>query len=164
LGLAWFVTGSVAASVHGVLRSSQDVDVVVDLDAADVTRLAATLGVTHAIAQPIAYGDFAMASVIDRRSAQKVDIILKRSSGFEASAFARRVRAAVPELGEVWVASVEDVILAKLAWSEGTSELQLRDCRELLRINAGLLDRAYLERWASELGLLERLRQVGDAT
>ena len=35
-------------------------------------------------------------------------------------------------------------MLAKLVWSEGTSELQLRDCAQLLHLNAAILDRAYL--------------------
>jgi hypothetical protein len=154
----------VAASVYGVLRASQDVDVVLDMDAAGFGALADALGTSHAVAEPIDYGDFAMASVIGRATAQKVDLILRRTGPFEASAMSRRQRTDIPGLGEVWVASVEDLIIAKLDWSEGTSELQLRDCEQLLRRNTARIDHAYLERWASRLGLAERLRQVIDAT
>jgi hypothetical protein len=164
LGIPWFVTGSVAASVHGVLRASQDVDVVVDMDVAGFAALAEALGPNHAIAEPIDFGDFAMASVIDRATAQKVDLILRLAGPFEASSMARRQRTDIPGLGEVWVASVEDLVIAKLVWSEGTSELQLRDCEQLLRRNAARIDHAYLERWASRLGIAERLRRVVDAT
>lgn len=163
LGIPWFVTGSVAASVHGVLRASQDVDVLLDMDAAGFRALADTLRSSHAVAAPIDFGDFAMASVIDRATAQKVDLILRRAGAFEASAMSRRQRTDIPGLGDVWVASVEDLIIAKLDWSEGTSELQLRDCEQLLRRNAARIDHEYLERWASRLGLSERLRQVSDA-
>ena len=48
---------------------------------------------------------------------------------------ARRRTAEHPTFGTVWVAAIEDLILAKLMWSEGTSELQLRDCAILMRIN-----------------------------
>lgn len=75
----------------------------------------------------------------------------------------RRQRADIPGLGEVWVASVEDLVLAKLVWSEGTSELQLRDCEQLLRTNARDIDHAYLDAWAARLGLAERLRRVSHA-
>jgi hypothetical protein len=102
-------------------------------------------------------------SVIDRTSARKVDFILRPARGLEASAMARRVRTNVPDLDEVWVASVEDLVLAKLVWSEGTSELQLRDCVDLLRLNRGQIDRTYLESWASRLGVLDRLKKVMDA-
>lgn len=163
LGVAWFVTGSVAGSVYGVLRASQDVDVVLDMDAADFGPLADALGQSHAIAEPVDFGELAMASVIDRSTAQKVDLILRQAGPFEASAMARRQKADIPGLGEVWIASVEDLILAKLAWSEGTSELQLRDCEQLWRLNSDRIDRVYLELWASRLGLAERLGQVIDA-
>jgi hypothetical protein len=164
LGLRYYVTGSVAASVYGVLRQTHDTDVVLDLDVDGFGRLASVLRDGYAIADPIEYGEFAMASVIDQETADKVDLILRRPGPFETSAFERRQRVEIPGIGVVWVASVEDLVLAKLAWSEGTSELQLRDCVQLLRLNTAAIDRSYLERWASRLGLAERLRDVLDAT
>ena len=160
LGIGYFVTGSVAASVHGVLRQSLDTDVVVDLEPAGFAVLAQALGPSVAIADPIDFGAFAMAAVIDQVTAEKVDLILMRPGPFETSALERRLRVEVPGLGPVWVASVEDLVLAKLVWSEGVSELQLRDCAQLLRVNAGTIDRSYLERWAARLHVTERLRTV----
>jgi hypothetical protein len=127
-------------------------------------RLATHLRASHAIADPIDYAEFAMAWVIDQDTADKADLILRRAGPFEPSAFERRRESDIPGLGRVWVASVEDLVLAKLAWSEGTSELQLRDCAQLFRLNAAMIDRAYLERWAAWLGLSQRLREVLDAS
>jgi hypothetical protein len=164
LGVRYYVTGSVAASVHGVIRQSQDTDLVVDLEPADFDRLAQVVATEVATAAPIDYGDFAMASIIDTATAEKVDLILRRPGPFESSAMARRAHVDIPGLGGVWVATVEDLILAKLAWSEGTSELQLRDCAQLLEVNRETIDRRYLEEWARRLGLADVLRQVSDAT
>lgn len=164
LGIRYFVTGSVAASVHGVLRQTYDTDVVVDLAIAGFGPVAALLAPSYSIADPIDYGDFAMASIIDRTTADKVDLILQVPGAFEASAMSRRRRHDVPGLGPVWVASVEDIVIAKLRWSEGRSELQLRDCRQLLAIGGDAVDDAYLAGWARRLGLVELLRQVRDAT
>ena len=164
LGIRYYVTGSVAASVYGVLRQTHDTDVVLDLDAAGFARLASVLRERHAVAGPIEYGEFAMASVVDQETADKVDLILRPAGPFETSAFERRRQVEIPGIGVVWVTSVEDLVLAKLAWSEGTSELQLRDCEQLLRLNARTIDRSYLERWATKLGLIERWRQVLDAS
>ena len=163
-GIRYCVTGSVAASVYGVLRQTHVTDVVADLDAADLERVAEGLRARFAIADPIDYGEFAMASVIDTETADKVDLILRRVGPFVASAFDRRQEFEIPGLGTVWVASVEDLIVAKLSWSEGTSELQLRDCEQLLRINARNIDRAYLERRAARLGVEGLLRGMIDAT
>lgn len=160
LGIRYFVSGSVAASVHGVMRQSQDTDVVVDLDPDGFGSLADALRRDWAIADPIDFGEFAMASVIDQETAEKVDLILRRPGPFEASAMERRREVDVPGLGRVWVASIEDLVLAKLVWSAGTSELQLRDCAQLLRVNAATIDRAYLERWAARRGVADLLRGV----
>ena len=164
LGIRYLVTGSVAASVYGVLRQTYDTDIVLDLDPSGFEPLADALRPGHAIADPIWSGDFAMASVVDIGSADKVDLILRRAGPFEASAMERRRLEEVPGLGAVWVASVEDLILAKLAWSEGTSELQLRDCAQLLRMKAASIDRAYLASWAVRMRVADRLEQVEHAT
>jgi predicted nucleotidyltransferase len=66
-----------------------------------------------------------------------------------------------PRLGRVWVLSLEDLILAKLESSRGVSELQLRDCANLLRTNAASVNWNYMERFARVLrvdGILARLR------
>jgi hypothetical protein len=159
LGIRYFVTGSVAASVYGVLRQSHDTDVVL-VDAERFTELVEALGERCLIADPIGYGAFSMASIVERDTADKVDVIVAPSGAFEASAMQRRERAEVPGLGQVWVASLEDLVLAKLVWSEGTSELQLRDCAQLMRLHAAALDRAYLQRWADRLGVSGLLGEV----
>jgi hypothetical protein len=159
LGISYFVTGSVAASVHGVLRQSHDTDVVL-VDAGRFTDLAAALRSLCLIADPIDFGAFTMASIIGRDTADKVDVIVAPSGAFEASAMERRQRVDVPGLGLVWVASREDLVLAKLVWSQGTSELQLRDCAQLMRLGAATLDRAYLAQWADRLGVRQLLADV----
>ena len=148
-GFRYFVTGSVAASVHGrLLRQSHDTDVVlVDAEAVRRSSRRRCAAACLIAVDPIAYGAFSMASIVERDTADKVDVIVAPSGAFEASAMQRRQRAEVPGLGPVWVATVDDLALAKLVWSEGTSELQLRDCAQLLRLNAATLDRAYLEQW-----------------
>ncbi|MGH7645958.1 MAG: hypothetical protein ACREMR_10280 [Gemmatimonadales bacterium] len=61
----------------------------------------------------------------------------------------------------LWVASVEDVIVAKLEWAKQSgSARQLEDVAALVRIHAGGLDRPYLEHWTAELGLTAQWEQV----
>lgn len=45
----------------------------------------------------------------------------------------------------------------------GESERPLQDVAGILEVAAGRLDRAYLERWIVELGLLELWRRVDSA-
>jgi hypothetical protein len=60
----------------------------------------------------------------------------------------------------VAVTSPEDTILAKLEWARkaGGSQKQIEDAAGVLAVNPGI-DRAYVERWARELGVLD-LRQT----
>ena len=58
------------------------------------------------------------------------------------------------------LASPEDTILSKLEWAKkaGRSEKQIDDAAGVLAVNPGI-DRAYVERWAAELGVLELWRR-----
>jgi hypothetical protein len=55
------------------------------------------------------------------------------------------------------VATAEDTILSKLEWAKkgGGSERQLTDVRGIVDVKGRDLDRAYIERWANDLGVLE---------
>ncbi len=162
LGIDWFVTGSEAAGCYGVLRQTFDTDVVIDLQAHEFERIAGSLS-GFAIAAPVAFEDFAMASVISTRTAAKVDLIMRRRGRYARRTMDRRVRCQHRELGEIWVASLEDLVVAKLEWSEGLSELQLRDCGQLLRLNSTNVDWPYIEGTAAErgvFGLLELVRRA----
>ena len=50
----------------------------------------------------------------------------------------------------------EDAILSKLEWAKRSDDSvrQLRDAAGVLELNPGV-DRGYIERWASELGVFE---------
>ena len=91
----------------------------------------------------------------------RVDLMFGRHDAWTRSAFDRVSVVDHPGLGPAPIISPEDLILAKLEWSDGgSSELQLRDCGSIIRVTAGL-DWYYLERYAAVLGvdrLLEALR------
>lgn len=62
----------------------------------------------------------------------------------------------------LYVATVEDTIVAKLEWAEagGGSERQLEDVRALVELAGDSLDRAYVESWIARLGLEAAWRQA----
>jgi hypothetical protein len=164
LGLRWYITGSEAAACYGLLRTSFDTDIVLDLEPGRFARVAGAFEDDRfVVSDEIDYGDFSMASVIATGTMAKADLILRRPSPWTESTLRRRRQLGHPTLGLAWISSLEDLVLAKLVWSEGTSELQLRDCGILLRVNRGSIDDAYLDRWAAVLdvsGLLDRVRHA----
>ena len=92
-------------------------------------------------------------------SGGKIDLfVVAPDDEFERSRLDRRVQADV--LGHVsWVATAEDVILAKLKWRlDSRSEVQWRDCGEIAAVQE--LDHAYLWKWAPELGIFDDLADL----
>lgn len=163
LGIDYFLTGSEAASLYGSIRQTFDADIVIGLQPARFAAIEREFGGSYLVNQPIDFGDFSMASIVSIETAAKFDLIMRRPAPWAKSAMARRRKADHATFGPVWVSSLEDLILAKLVWSEGTSELQLRDCGILIRINRQAIDWAYVDRWAMTLGVGDLLRKVRDA-
>lgn len=157
------LTGSFASSVHGTIRSTADVDLVVEIDEAGFTRLMEVLvperyyvPIDSARAAVRQEGTF---NVIDLETGWKVDLIVRRSRPFSRSEFGRRQPATVAGV-DVFVTSAEDTILAKLEWALlGGSARQIEDVVGVLRIRTGL-DDAYLDEWAPQLGVAELLARA----
>jgi hypothetical protein len=153
------IAGSFASAAHGMARTTQDVDVVIDPPNAGA--LEALLG---ALSPDDYYvdGDTArealrlrsMFNVVDHASGWKVDFIVRKNRPFSREEFARRM--AVSMLGvPVFVASPEDTIVAKLEWSQqsGGSDRQRRDVAGIIATLGGALDREHIERWVRDLDL-----------
>lgn len=160
LDLRWYVTGSWSLGVYAEPRMTRDIDVVIDAPRADYeTAIRAAFEPDFLVNDPIDLGGRWMGGLIHKREIVRVDLMLGRSDPWARSAMDRRRRIDHPDLGAIWNSSPEDLILAKLEWSEGTSELQLRDVASLIRL-VGDLDWPYLERYAALLGIGERLEAV----
>ncbi len=160
LGLSWYVTGSWALAAYGEPRMTQDIDVVLDATRADYElRIRPAFESDFLVNDPIDLGGRWMGGLIHRTELVRVDVMFGRSDPWARSAMARRERLDHPTLGPIWVISVEDLVLAKLEWSEGTSELQLRDARSIIRL-VGDLDWPYLEQYAAALGIRDRLESI----
>ena len=156
-GWPWYLTGSEALAAYGAPRQTMDTDLVVEAPLGDLDALAASLLDSFLYAEPIHVGRRWMASLIDRASVGKVDLIVRDPDAWGTEAMRRRRPWDHPAWGAIWVSTLEDLILAKLEWSEGVSELQLRDCASLLRMNRATVEDAYLDRWSQSLGIVQLL-------
>ncbi len=159
LGAAYAIGGSLASTVHGVVRATLDIDLVADLRREQAAPLVQALG-------PAFYADeAAIREAVERRSSFnvihletmfKVDVFIPGGRAFDRQQLARRTMHVVATDPErtAYVTSAEDVILAKLDWyRQGgeTSERQWRDVLGVLRTQAGQLDVTYLRQWAEAL-------------
>ena len=169
--LPYMVVGSMASSAYGEPRLTQDIDVVAKLIADDVAPLCrafpmpdfyvAPEAVLHAVRSR---GQF---NIIHPASGNKVDVMLPRDDAWGRMQVSRRRRLQILPQLEGYAASPEDVMLSKMDYyREGGSEKHLRDITGILKVSGPDVDRAYVTRWARELGLMEIwqavLRRVGE--
>ena len=158
------LTGSFASSYHGAPRATQDIDLVIAPTLEQVRSFVKLLPKAEyyvsenaAVEAVHSQGQF---NVIDLATGWKVDLIVCKSRAFSREEFQRRVKG---EIGGVpiEVATVEDLIIAKLEWAKlGGSERQLEDVATLLFAQAHVIDTAYVQEWVIALGLEEQWSAV----
>lgn len=172
LEIQYMVVGSVASSVHGMARPTQDIDLAADLRAEQVDDFAAALKANF-YADPEMIKD-ALArhrsfNLIHYASAFKFDIFPLQKDEYSQTQFGRRGFAETTLLDggaiECSIASAEDTVLNKLRWYRAggeTSERQWNDLRGILQVSGPRLDRAYMNTWALRLGVADLLQQLLD--
>jgi len=160
----FMLTGSLAAAFYGTPRATQDIDLVIDAQAGSLDRLIQNLEIAGlyvdrgaAIEALDTAGQF---NAIDPTSGWKADLIVRKSREFSKTEFQRRRGEELFGV-EVGLATLEDLIIAKLEWSQlGDSELQRRDIRNLLELAGDSVDERYMTRWIGALGLQEDWERV----
>ena len=176
LEIPYLVGGSLASAVHGVIRATMDADIVADIHLEQVDPMVGLLNdafyidaemIKTAIQQKSTF------NLIHLDSMFKVDVFLVKQRPFDQNQMQRRVLQSIGESPseKAYIATVEDIILAKLEWYQNggaTSERQWRDILGVLRIQADRINLDDLYKWAKSLGvtaLLERaLMEVGITT
>ena len=157
-GIEYMLTGSFASAHHGVPRSTMDIDLVIAATTgqlrAFVKSLPASAYYVELDAAIAAQKCESMFNVIDLATGWKVDLIFRKSRPFSQEEFSRR-RLANVEGFPIYVASIEDVILAKLEWAKlSQSQRQMQDVVSMLKLKQRELDREYIEKWVAQLTLL----------
>jgi hypothetical protein len=168
LGLAYMVAGSIASTIYGEPRYTQDADVVVQLSRLSIDE------VTKAFSRDfyIDRGQVERAveavssfNIIHLDSAFKVDLFTVGLGGFEEQALNRRGRKTLDSKSQYapFVQTPEDTVLAKLRWFQQggrVSDQQWRDVLGILKVQEGMLDIAYLRKWAGELRVADLLEEA----
>jgi hypothetical protein len=168
LRIPYLVGGSMASALYGVARSTLDADIFADIRLEQVSELVAALGSDF-------YADVEMIrraikhrssfNLIHLKTMFKVDVFIRKERPFDRMQFERRVEqviAVTPEQ-KAFVATAEDIILAKLEWyrlGNEISDRQWQDILGVLKVQAGRLDLDYLRQWADELQVADLLQQA----
>jgi hypothetical protein len=164
-GVPYLLTGSFASSLQGYPRAVDNLDLVARLQALGLRELKESFPPPEfeldeeAALRAIGQGEsFAL---LDLAGGGRVDIWPASDSPFDRSRFARRYIEEFQGL-RLAVCSPEDTILSKLYWGSRTGERrkQAEDALGVYELQHSRLDRAYLARWAAELGVAAELRRL----
>ena len=162
-GIPYMITGSFASNIHGIPRATQDADIVIEVQRRTLKRFLESLGSAFYRSSEAAMDALArqqMFNIVHLETGFKVDLIICKSRPFSRMEFSRR-RPAFYLGADRWFATAEDTILAKLEWSRiGSSEQQFNDALNVAKLQRDNLDRAYLEKWARELGVMDLLERL----
>ena len=167
LGIPYLIGGSLASALYGMIRTTQDADIVAQMRQEHLRPFVADL-------QSEFYVDDEMIAesiqrntsfnIIHRETFFKVDIFIPSPRPFLQSQLSRAQRQTFTFETEASAkfASPEDTILSKLEWYHLGGELSDRQWRDILGViktRADELDLVYLRKWAIEIrveDLLER--------
>jgi len=165
-GLRYHLTGGVVASHYGEMRNTQDVDIVVDMDACkDRQTLFQDLKKEFYVdrrAFDEAVRMKSMFQVLDMNTMLRADIY---TSSLLPRRFDNIVTAEIVEGVSLPISSPEDSILSKLHWIKLGSGRSRKDVVAMLRVQENL-DNEYLETTAEQLGvqaILDELRQIAES-
>jgi hypothetical protein len=155
--VAYMLTGSFASAYYGTPRSTQDIDIIVEATPTQLRGFVQSLPVDQYYsdldAALQAHQAESMFNVIDLTTGWKIDLIMRKSRPFSREEFLRRVLIHLQGVS-VFVASAEDIVVAKLEWSKlAQSQRQIDDVAAILRARRETLDHSYIEKWTTELDL-----------
>jgi hypothetical protein len=172
LGVRYVVGGSVASSALGIFRTTQDADLAADLRPEQVSTFCERLSGAFYLSEERIRGAVARRTsfnLIHLANVFKVDVYLTGNDTFSRQQLDRARRVPAPGVAgaSFLLASPEDLVLQKLSWFRKggeVSERQWLDVLGVLKVQRATIDRAYLRRWADEIGVPDLLgRALADA-
>lgn len=163
VGLTYIVVGSLSSNVYGVVRSTQDADILVEVEASSLERL------RTAIKPPLRWESQLSFETVTGKTKHTVElpevffmieIFEIGDDPFDRSRMTRRQRRPVGPR-ERWVPTAEDVILQKLRWYHAIHrDKDRQDVLNVLGVQAGQLDWDYLWSWADRLNIRSELTEA----
>ena len=168
LEIGYAIGGSIASSVYGKVRFTQDADITVSPFGDKAGQLYDVLKGAFYISKDAmneAISDRGSFNVIHLQSAFKIDLFIQKDNDFHKQMFVRRQKVKLDEsIDHLFdIVSAEDVVLLKLQWyrsADCMSDRQWSDVLGVLTVQAGSLDMEYLRNCSDELGVKALLEKA----
>jgi hypothetical protein len=173
LQLKYLVGGAVAVWAWGDVRTTRDLDLVVELPVEAIADLSRELAQRDMLVPADIILDILLNSrsdlainAIHMYSGYKAELFLLRPGDvYRAQALERRLLVDLgPPIGEVWVHSPEDLIMYKLRYFRISRQPKhVRDIASIMLTLGKELELDYITSWSERLGLTETWQEVQEA-
>jgi len=168
LNIPYAIGGSIASSIYGVIRFTQDADIAVQLSSSAADKLYQSLKEDFYInrdAMNQAINSSASFNIIHFQTAFKIDLFICANAEFEKQLLKRSKKLKLSDSSEKSLnfISPEDIVLLKLKWfteTARTSDTQWSDVLGVLAVQADSLDFEYLKTWSKNLDLSDLLQKA----
>jgi Nucleotidyl transferase AbiEii toxin, Type IV TA system len=152
--IPYMITGGIALLLYTLPRSTQDIDIVLEIHQNKVAKFIELFSVGYyhndeEIKEEVKRKG--MFNLIDLTTFFRIDCIIRNEDEFERHKFARRKKQHFEGI-DIWVIDLNDLILSKLRWIQQIqSGKQMEDIKSLLQNPH--IDKAYLQTWIQKLSL-----------
>jgi hypothetical protein len=165
--IPYMVTGGSAVGFWGHIRTTMDIDIVIQIPQSKVNAFAQSIkDEAYIDEQEIreSFGAQGLFNVIYNKTSFKVDFIIKRNEPYESEKFARKVNINFLN-NDLYVISPEDLIISKMLWSKssGGSERQAKDCESIYLLNKDRLDMKYMQKWIQYFNLNADFQKIAES-
>ncbi len=154
MGVEYMLVGSFSSMYYSFPRSTVDADFVVGTQDFDVVCLARILGERFKFDPQVSFetiGGSVMNEIEIIGTPFRIELFRLTDKPFDQSRFARRRE--IRLFGnQVWIPTVEDVIIQKLIWNRPKDQT---DVVGVIEANRESLDEHYLRSWVNQLGLTD---------
>jgi len=161
LGIGYMLVGSLSSNVYGVVRSTVDAGVVIETDDR-VNEFIQAIAEHFKVEPQIGFETVGMTTKYEfhhKTTDFKREVFCLTEDEHKQERFRRR-RMLEHEGLSIALPTAEDVVIQKLRWFRAKGR---EDVRNVIAVQAGRLDWAYVEDWCGRLGLSARLREVRDS-
>lgn len=152
--IPYMITGGIALLLYTLPRSTQDIDVVLEIHQDKVAKFIELFSVGYYHNDEEIKAEVkrkGMFNLIDLNTFFRIDCMIKNEDVFEQHKFARRKKQHFEGM-DIWVIDLNDLILSKLIWIQQVqSGKQMEDISSLLQNPT--VDKEYLQTWIQKLGL-----------
>lgn len=168
LKIKYFVGGSLASSLYGIPRSTNDVDLIADISLNHIPAL------INALRDKFYFDEETIRDAVKRRDSfsvihletiLKIDVFIPEYTDTAKSEMSRRKLYTLSDAPAqtLFLSSAEDIIVQKLSWYNAgnrVSDRQWQDVIGVLKVQKGKLDETYLRETAQKMSISSLLEKA----